>query len=64
MRVRYTEGDDEMEVAPVDHPSFVAKRLEWVDVDKDVALQLHRQGWELESVKKAAKTRAAGEGDS
>lgn len=63
MRVRYTEGDDEMDVAPADHPSFVAKRLEWVDVDREVALQLHKQGWELESVKKAAKTRAEGDED-
>jgi hypothetical protein len=39
-----------------------ARRMEWVDVPHDVALSLNRQdGWELESVKKAQRTRAKNE---
>ena len=38
----------------------VFDRMEWRDVPQDVALSLNKQdGFELESVKKAAKSRAA-----
>lgn len=37
MEVRYTEGPDEVTVAPAGHPSFQATRGEWVDVPDEVA---------------------------
>ena len=62
MRVRYVGDAEEVTVSPVGHDPFTARRLEWVDVDKDVALSLNQQDtWELESVKKAQRTRAANE---
>lgn len=78
MRIRYTSGPDELEIAPAGRPSFTAKRGEWVDVDPEVAgkrpsgddlgegllAQLDDDGeprWELESTKKAQRTRAANE---
>lgn len=51
-RIRYTEGPDELSVAPAGQPGFVAQRGEWVDVeDADVAKGLVEQGWERESSK-------------
>lgn len=58
MNVRWTgEGDRELA-----DPQITMKRLEWVDLPADIARSLaHQDGFELESSKKAAKTRAANE---
>lgn len=70
-RVRWTgDGDREVMVTVEGDGGTTTEqvdfaRMEWVDVPQDVALDLNRQdGWELESVKKAQKTRAQNEGDS
>ena len=64
--VRWTGDGDREVLFPVEedgskrieHVAF--KRLEWQDVPQAIALSLNEQdGWELEAVKKAAKTRAA-----
>lgn len=68
-RVRWTgDGDREVMVSvEADDGStrveqVDATRLEWVDVPVDTARSLAKQdGWELESVKKAQRTRAANE---
>ena len=61
-RVRWT-GDGAREVmVEVDGETqqIDCPRMEWRDVPQHVAIALNRQdGWELEAVKKAAKTRAA-----
>lgn len=55
-RIRYTEGPDELSVAPAGRTGFVAQRGEWVDVeDADVANSLVEQGWERESKARGAK---------
>lgn len=58
MRIRYTEGPDELNVAPPGQTGFAAQRGEWVDVeDAAVAKSLVAQGWEQESTKaRSAKT--------
>ncbi|MDQ3107513.1 MAG: hypothetical protein M3Q68_06865 [Actinomycetota bacterium] len=51
----FSVDDEESGATQVDFP-----RMEWRDVPQHVALSLNKQdGWELESVKKAQKTRAA-----
>lgn len=63
-RVRWTGDGDREVMVEVDGrvEQIDAKRLEWVDVPHATALSLNKQdGWELEAVKKAAKTRAKNE---
>lgn len=66
-RVRWTgDGDREVMVEMEDGSTAQvdAARLEWVDVPQEVALSLNKQdGWELEAVKKAQRTRAQNESD-
>lgn len=65
-RIRWT-GDGDREV-PFDDDDgarreVLARRMEWVNLPHETALNLNRQdGWELESVKKAQRTRARNEG--
>lgn len=64
MRVRWTgDGDRELMVTVDDRVEQVdAPRLEWVDVPAAAARALGKQdGWEIEAVVKAAKTRAKSE---
>ena len=76
-RARYVGDIEELTVAPAGHDPFTVKRLEWVDVPADVLGKRPSGGdlgegllaqfdgdkplWELESAKKAQRTRAAGE---
>lgn len=64
-RVRWTgDGDREVMVEVEDGgvDQVVARRMDWVEVPQAVALSLNKQdGWELESVKKAQRTRAKNE---
>lgn len=70
-RIRWTGGGDREVMVEVDDDEGTsrvvqvdARRLEWVDVPIDVARSLAKQdGWELEAVKKAAKTRAQNESE-
>jgi len=87
MQIRYIGPVAELTVAPAGHDGFTVSRLDWVDIDAEVAGKrpsgkpgnekhdpgagLLAQGewvdgefqplWELESVKKAQRTRAANE---
>jgi hypothetical protein len=56
MKIRYTEGPDELSVAPAGKPGFTATRGEWVEVDNDVGKSLLAQGWEAESKARGAKS--------
>lgn len=63
-RVRWTGDGDREVMVEVDGKvkQVDATRMVWVDVPQDVALNLNRQdGWELEAVKKAQRTRAKNE---
>ena len=65
-KVRWTgEGDREVMVEVDGKVEQVeAARLAWVEVPIDVARNLNQQdGWELESVRKAARTRAEKDGE-
>jgi hypothetical protein len=62
MRVRWI-GEGAREV-PHNGEELVFERLVWVDAPRDLALSLAKQdGFELEAPKKAAKTRAANDGE-
>lgn len=69
-RVRWTgDGDREVMVTVETEGGTTveqvdAPRMAWVEVPQHVAQALNKQGgWELESVKKAQKTRAKKDGD-
>lgn len=65
MNVRYC-GESDAQLVPLpDGDTVEVPRMEWVDLPAELARGLaHRDDWELEASKKAAKSRAANAADT